>query len=171
MIPTLHTDRLTLRPYARSDWDAYRAFATSPERTKYMGGANSDKDAWGWFTNDIASWALNGFGTLAIDIDGQMVGFAGLVQPPNFPEPECGWALFEGFEGHGYATEAGAAMLAHTFATTDLQSIVSYVDPDNSASAAVAGRLGGTEDPDAASPFGQTNRIFRYMRPKEIADV
>ncbi len=165
MIPTLHTDRLTLRPYQRRDWDAYFAFAASPERTKYMGGPNNDKDAWGWFTNDIASWALYGFGTLAIEADGQIAGFAGLVQPPNFPEPECGWALFDGFEGKGYATEAGAAMLAHTFATTTLDTIVSYVDPDNAASAAVAQRLGGVEDPDAKGPFGDTNRIFRYFRP------
>ena len=163
MIPTLHTERLTLRPYARSDWEAYLAFAGSA-RTRYMGGPIKPADAWGWFTNDTASWALYGFGTLAIEVDGQQAGFAGLVQPPNFPEPECGWALFEGFEGHGYATEAGAAMLAHTFATTTLDTIVSYVDPDNAASAAVAHRLGGVEDKTAEGPFGQKNRIFRYNR-------
>ncbi len=164
MIPTLHTERLTLRPYQRNDWDAYAAFAAS-DRTKFMGGPKSQEEAWGWFTNDISSWALYGFGTLAIDAGDGMVGFAGLVQPPSFPEPECGWALFDGQDGKGYATEAGAAMLAHTFATTTLDTIVSYVDPDNAASAAVAERLGGVEDPTAKGPFGDTNRIFRYMRP------
>ncbi len=164
MIPTLHTERLTLRPYQRSDWEAYRAFAAS-DRTKYMGGPIDEAKAWGWFTNDTASWALYGFGNLAIDLDGMQVGFAGLVQPPNFPEPECGWALFAGHEGKGYASEAAAAMIAHTFATTKLDTIVSYVDPDNAASAAVAQRIGGIEDPNAKGPFGDTNRIFRYMRP------
>lgn len=163
MIPILHTERLTLRPYQRSDWQAYCAFATS-DRTQFMGGPHTDTIAWSWFTNDIAAWALYGFGTLAIEVAGQQAGFAGLVQPPNFPEPECGWALFEGFEGRGYATEAAATMLAHTFATTALDTIVSYVDPDNVASAAVAQRLGGVEDPTAQSPFGQTNRVFRYRR-------
>lgn len=164
MIPTLHTDRLTLRPYQRVDWDAYLAFATSAERTKYMGGPRDVEGAWGWFTNDTASWAFYGFGTLALDIDGDMIGFSGLVQPPYFPEPECGWALFDGYEGQGYATEAAKAVLAHTFENTDLATIVSYVDPANTASAAVATRLGGIEDPDAQSPFGDTNRVFRYMR-------
>ncbi len=163
-IPTLQTARLTLRPYQRNDWDAYLKFCKS-ERTTFMGGPHSDAVAWSWFTNDIASWALNGFGTLAIDIDGEMIGFAGLVQPPNFPEPECGWALFDGYEGQGYATEAGAAMLAHSFATTDLTTIVSYVDPENDASAAIALRIGGVEDLSAIGPDGQSNRIFRYMRP------
>lgn len=166
MIPTLQTERLTLRPYERSDWDTYLAFATS-DRTKYMGGPINEKDAWGWFTNDISSWALYGFGTLAIDEGSGMIGFAGLVQPPNFPEPECGWALFDGYDGKGYATEAGAGILAHTFATTALDTVVSYVDPDNAASAAVALRLGGVEDPDAKGPFGDRNRIFRYMRPTQ----
>lgn len=169
MIPTLHTTRLTLRPYQRADWPAYRAFAMS-ERTRFMGGPVTDTVAWSWFTNDTASWALYGFGTLAIVEDADMIGFAGLVQPPNFPEPECGWALFEGQEGRGLATEAGAAMLEHTFATTALDSIVSYVDPDNDASAAVAQRLGGVEDPDATGPLGDTNRIFRYMRPQTGAN-
>lgn len=165
MIPTLHTERLTLRPYKRSDWDAYLAFATSKDRTAFMGGPRDIEGAWGWFTNDTASWSLYGFGTLALDIDGDMIGFAGLVQPPFFPEPECGWALFDGYEGRGYATEAAKAVLSYTFEKKNLSTIVSYVDPDNATSAAVAKRLGGVEDPDAKSPFGDTNRIFRYMRP------
>ena len=79
MIPTLQTERLTLRPYQNADWPAYLAFCKS-ERTKYMGGPHTETVAWSWFTNDIATWSLNGFGTLAIDIDGSMLGFAGLVQ-------------------------------------------------------------------------------------------
>lgn len=164
MIPTLHTARLTRRPYRRSDWDAYLAFATS-ERTKYMGGPFDAATAWCWFTNDTASWALLGFGSLAIDVDGTHAGFVDLVQPPSFPEPECGWGLFAGYGGHGHATEAGAAMLSHTHATADFESVVSYVDPDDTGTASVSTRLGGVEDPDAEGPFGDTNHIFRYMRP------
>lgn len=166
MIPTLHTERLTLRPYRRGDWDAYLAFATAAERTKFMGGPRDLEGAWGWFTNDTASWSLYGFGTLALDIDGQMIGFSGLVQPPFFPEPECGWALFDGYEGQGFATEAAKAMLSYTFENTDLSSIVSYVDKDNAASAAVAKRLGGVVDSDAPTPWQDgTDFVFRYMRP------
>jgi len=168
MIPTLHTDRLTLRPYRNADWDAYSAFATGP-RTNFMGGPMSDEGAWGWFTNDTASWALNGFGTLAIEENGTLAGFAGLVQPPSFPEPECGWALFDGFEGRGLATEAARAMLDHTFATTPLDTIVSYVDPANTASRRVAERLGGVHDPDAKTPFGHENRVYRYTQQRSHA--
>lgn len=163
MIPTLQTDRLTLRPYRRADFDAYAAFFAS-DRACYMGGPLSEKDAWGWFTNDVSTWALYGFGTLAIEHEGQIAGGAGLVQPPNFPEPECGWFLFDGFTGRGFAQEAGRAMLDHTFATTDLETIVSYISKGNAASIRVAEALGGTLDPEARAPDGHASVVYRHLR-------
>ncbi len=163
MIPTLHTERLTLRPYLRSDFDTYAAFLAS-DRTMYMDGPLDRAQAWTWFTNDIASWALYGFGTLAIEMDGKLAGGAGLVYPPHYPEPECGWFVFDGFEGLGLATEAGRAMLDHTFATTDLPSIVSYISKGNAASIKVAERLGAALDPASNPPAGWDSHVYRHMR-------
>ena len=161
MIPTLQTERLILRPYQRNDWDTYFDLMSS-ERSTGMGGPISAEKAWGWFTNDTASWALFSFGTLAIIEGDELAGFAGLVQPPHFPEPECGWALYDGFTGRGIATEAARAVLDHTFAATDLETIVSYVGPDNIASQKVAERLGGIHDPDAPTPFNEATRVYRH---------
>lgn len=168
MIPTVQTDRLTLRPYAPDDFDAYAAFMAGP-RSVYMGGPLMAKDAWAWFTNDIASWSLFGFGTLAIVEDGALAGFAGLVQPPNFPEPECGWMLYDGFTGRGLAVEAARAMLDHTFATTDLRTVVSYIHPDNAASIAVASRIGGTRDDAAARPANDHCIVYRHTHDARAA--
>lgn len=167
MIPTITTDRLTLRPYQRADFPAYEAFFGSP-RAQYMGGPIDQEKAWSFFCNDIASWALYGFGNLAIEVDGKFAGTCGVVQPPDFPEPECGWVIHDGFEGKGYAKEAGAALLAHTFATTDLTTIVSYIDPANAPSLAVAAAVGGVADPKAATPSGYTITVFRHF-PKEAS--
>ncbi|MEL6682321.1 MAG: GNAT family N-acetyltransferase, partial [Pseudomonadota bacterium] len=114
----------------------------------------------------IASWPLYGFGTLAMEIDGQLAGGVGLVHPPHFPEAECGWFVFDGFEGLGLATEAGRAMLDHTFATTDLPTIVSYVNMKNAASIRVAQKLGGVEDQTAERPAGDEHDtyVFRHKR-------
>ena len=165
MIPTLHTERLTLRPYQRADFDAYSAFFAT-ERAVHMGGPIDTEKAWSWFTNDIASWALYGFGTLGVEYQGQFAGGVGLVQPPDFPEPECGWFIFDGFTGKGIAQEAGRAMLDYTFATTDLASIVSYVNKKNAASIRVATALGGQLDPDAATIPGDEHDtfVFRHLR-------
>lgn len=163
MIPTLHTERLTLRPYARADFDAYAAFMGS-DRASGMGGPIDADKAWTWFTNDIATWPLYGFGSLAIEVEGRFAGGAGLVYPPHFPEPECGWFLFDGFTGQGYAQEAGRAMLDYSFATTDLETIVSYVSADNAASIRVAEALGGVHDPAAKAPEAKGTLVFRHVR-------
>ncbi|SFR99974.1 GNAT family N-acetyltransferase [Yoonia litorea] len=163
MIPTLQTQRLKLRPYQRRDFDAYAAFFASDQVT-HMGGPIDAEKAWAWFTNDIASWALYGFGTLGVEYEGQFAGGVGLVHPPHFPEPECGWFVFDDFTGKGIAQEAGRAMLDHSFATTNLPSIVSYISAANTASIRVAEALGGTRDPDANGPDGFNALVYRHYR-------
>ena len=160
MIPTLHTERLTLRPYQRSDFDTYAAFMGSA-RAVHMDGPLDRATSWAWFTNDVATWALYGFGTLAIEKDGALAGGVGLVHPPHFPEPECGWFVFDGFTGMGLAEEAGRAMIDHTFATTDLPSIVSYIGERNAASIRVAEKLGAKHDPDAMAPEDEGTLVYR----------
>lgn len=165
MIPTLHTERLTLRPYRRSDFETYAAFMGS-DRAIYMGGSINRDKAWTWFTNDASTWSLYGFGMLAVEMEGALAGAVGLTHPPHFPEPECGWHFYDGFAGQGLATEAGQAILNHTFATTDLQTIVSYVHVDNAASIRVAEKLGGVRDPHAAKADGDGDDtvVLRHMR-------
>ena len=161
MIPTLHTAHLTLRPYQRSDFDAYAAFMAS-DRTTYMDGPLDRETAWTWFTNDVATWALYGFGTLAVEMDGQLAGGVGLVHPPHFPEPECGWFIYDGFTGQGFATEAARAIIDHTFATTPLTTIVSYISAGNTASIRVAETLGAVLDKDAKAPEDIGTLVYRH---------
>jgi RimJ/RimL family protein N-acetyltransferase len=163
MIPTLHTKRVTLRPYLRGDFDTYAAFMAS-DRAVYMDGPIGRDQAWTWFTNDVATWSLYGFGTLAVEMDGKLAGGVGLVHPPHFPEPECGWFIYDGFTGIGLAEEAGRAIIDHSFATTDLPSIVSYIGEDNAASIRVAQKLGALHDPDAKAPEEAGTLVYRHMR-------
>jgi RimJ/RimL family protein N-acetyltransferase len=51
-----------------------------------------------------------------------------------------GWALYDGYEGQGYATEAAKA--ARDWAQGRLASLVSYTHASNTRSVAVAERLG-----------------------------
>lgn len=163
MIPTLYTERLTLRPYLRDDFDAYAAFMGSP-RAEHMNGPIDREQAWNWFTNDIATWSLYGFGTLAIEFDGALAGGVGLVHPPHFPEAECGWFVFEGHDGKGFAAEAGQAILQYTFATTQLASVVSYIGERNAASIRVAQKLGAVHDPAAKAPEDEGTLVYRHTR-------
>ena len=163
MIPTLHTERLTLRPYQRADFGAYADFMES-ENARFMDGPVDRDTAWTWFTNDVASWALYGFGCLAVVVDGKLAGGVGLVHPPHFPEAECGWFIYEGFTGAGLAAEAARAVLDYSFAQSDLGSVVSYISPENAASIKVAKALGGVLDPDAARPANDDCLVYRHQR-------
>lgn len=164
MIPTIYTDRLTLRPYQRSDFDAYAAFMAS-DRAVHMDGPLDRDKSWTWFTNDVATWALYGFGTLAIEMEGQLAGGVGLVHPPHFPEPECGWFVFDGFTQRGVAVEAGRAIIGHTFATTQLQTFVSYISTQNTPSIRVAETLGAVLDPTAETPEDIGCLAYRHTHP------
>lgn len=164
-IPELRTARLVLRPQCIDDFPAYAAFLASP-RSRFMGGPFDQRAAWGMFTSDLAMWPLYGHGSLMIDIaaTGQCIGQVGINHGPLFPERELGWLLYEGFEGQGFATEAGAALRDWAFNTLGLPTLVSYFDPENHASMAVSARLGGIRD-DAAPVQDEGDVVFRYSLP------
>ncbi|SHJ13198.1 GNAT family N-acetyltransferase [Wenxinia saemankumensis] len=170
MIPTLTTDRLTLRPFAMGDFPAYAAFLASDEAV-YMDGPHGEETAWGWFCHDTASWHLQGYGSLMIEdrATGAALGHVGIHRPPSFPEVEMGWVLYPAGRGRGAATEAAAALRDHVTADADLPGLVSYVDPRNTASIRLAQRLGAVRDDDAATPGGAPTLVFRHPLPQRTA--
>ncbi len=166
MIPVLETPRLRLRAMTPADWPAYAALMASP-RAAFMGGPHDIRGAWGLFCHDASGWALYGMGALMADRrdTGETVGQVGINRGPLFPEPELGWFLHDGHEGNGYATEAARALRDWAFGAAGLPTLVSYMDPGNHGSAAVARRLGAVPDPDAPRQPGPENDddlVFRH---------
>ncbi len=162
--PRLNTERLSLRRPAMEDFPVYAAFLAG-KRSIFMGGPLPERRAWSWFCNDVAQWTLLGIGGLIIvrrDED-TPIGQVAVCHGPIFPEPELGWFLFDGHEGKGYATEAARAMRNWAFRRRGLTSLVSYIDPENAASIAVAERLGAARDPGAATPFDEPTLVFRHQ--------
>lgn len=86
--------------------------------------------------NSVGHWPISGMGGWAIDIieTAQAIGEVAVCQPPEYPETEIGWVLFEGFEKQGYALEAATAARNSLCSA----SLVSYVDPENVASIQLA---------------------------------
>ncbi len=164
-IPTLTTSRLRLRAPAMEDFDAYARLMAS-ERAKYMNGPLDTAGAWGYFTSDVALWRLYGHGGLMIDLmeTGETVGQVGINHGPLFPEKELGWLLYDGFEGKGFATEAATCMRDWAFETLGVKTLVSYVDPDNATSAAVALRMGAVRDDKAVRPAPAVV-VYRHSSP------
>lgn len=160
--PRLMTERLILRPIILDDFAGYERLMASP-RSIHMGGPFDRAAAWGLFCHEVALWHLAGHGGLSIELraTGACVGQVEINHGPLFPERELGWQLYEGHEGKGYVTEAARALRDWAFDELGLATLVSYVDPDNSRSIAVAKRLGGVIDASAQRQ-DESDFVFRY---------
>ena len=148
MIPTLQTERLTLRPMRLDDFDTYAEFRAG-ERSPSPGGSADRHKAWSMFCEDVACWSLRGYGKLVIEerTAHRPVALAGVVHAFGWDGPELAWAIFDASdEGHGFASEAMRAVLNFCRDGLGWVSAVSVVAVDNLASLRLARRLGGVEE-------------------------
>ena len=92
-IPTVVTERLTLRPPRESDLDAMIAFGASP-RSHYVGGPFNRLCAWRLLMITIGQWAMRGHGYWSVDrtADAVFLGRVGVIFPIDSLEPEIGRA-------------------------------------------------------------------------------
>ena len=84
-----------------------------------------------------------------ITLAGRVIGKAG-----SWKLPEVGYLIHPDHWGKGYATEAMTAVIAHLFATHDMDRLVAEVDPRNAASLGLLTKLG----------FVETHREERTMQ-------
>lgn len=163
---TLTTQRLTLRPLASRDEGAVTAFYMS-ERSAMTGGHLPRPAAWRAFAAMLGHWQARGFGLWAVTCTGDdtPIGMVGPYFPGGWPEPEIGWTLFDGAEGHGYAHEAAQAAITDARTRLGWTQIVHYIRPGNDRSIRLAERLGATLDPDAARPEGGSGTALVYRQP------
>jgi RimJ/RimL family protein N-acetyltransferase len=148
--PTVETDRLTLRPLTENDLDRYLAIHSTPEvRASLHLPETLDREAaWAQMASQRGQWALRGSGQWGVELraTGELIGRAGTHRPEraDWPGLECGWTFDPAHWGHGYATEAGRATVDWAFANHDDDRLFSVILPENTASQAVARRLGFT---------------------------
>lgn len=146
-IPGIETDRLILRAPRLADFEHWAAFFATP-RSIHERGMMDREEAWRVWAADVALWQLRGYGAFGCDdrATGAYVGEVGIYQPEGYPEAEIGWFVVSEAEGKGYAAEASRAVLAWARARFGWDRLVSYIDPGNSRSLALALRLGGVVD-------------------------
>lgn len=145
----IETDRLILRPFRDADREPWAAMNADPEVMRHFPSTLTREEADAVVERVNASIAELGAGFWALErkADGQFLGFAGLnrirhEQLPIFGQWEVGWRLARHAWGQGYASEAGAAALAHGFGEMGLARILAYTAVTNSPSVAVMKRLG-----------------------------
>ncbi len=146
-LPVIETARLRLRAPRLQDFDAWAEILCGPAGP-HLGGPFDRDDAFTEFAASCGTWLLRGFGPWAVErkAGGDILGFVVIGFEPGDQEPELGYLFRPMAEGHGYATEAALAVRSHASATLGINRLVSYIAPENAASARVARRLGATHE-------------------------
>lgn len=147
----IETERLVLRRWQARDRAPFAALNADPEVRRFFPGIASRAESDASIERMEAAWKRDGFGFAAAERrgDGAFVGMVGLSTvafPPLEGAVEIGWRLARAHWGHGYATEAARAWLAHGFETLELGEIVAFTVPANAPSRAVMARLGMRRD-------------------------
>jgi RimJ/RimL family protein N-acetyltransferase len=145
----LRTERLTIRPARPGDSEALWAYRRLEEVSRWLPYHPADRNDWESLFTDPERLA----NTLLVERDGQLVGDL-YVKVENAwaqrevadrgrgVQAEIGWALDPAHTGHGYATEAAAALLRLCFADLGLRRVVANAFADNVASVRIMERLG-----------------------------
>jgi [ribosomal protein S5]-alanine N-acetyltransferase len=149
--PTLHTDRLRLRPFDDADADALFALQSNAHVLRFWDSPPwTDRARADRFLATCRQMADEGVGLrLAVDrvSDGAFIGWCSLNRyNPDFRSVSLGYCYDAAAWGHGYATEAARAMLRWAFGTLDLNRVQAETDTRNLASARVLEKLGFTRE-------------------------
>src|SRR5271155_2348859 len=131
--PILQTARLRLRPFTSADADALFALHRNATVLRYWDApAWSDRARAERFIAACERMAEEGNGArLAIErlSDQAFIGWCGLVRwNPDFRSASMGYCLDDAAWGHGYATEAGRALLQWAFDALGLNRVQAETD-------------------------------------------
>jgi RimJ/RimL family protein N-acetyltransferase len=169
----LETSRLLIRHLQPSDAETLARLWTHPEVTRYMGGPRDFHAIRQGFEEDARSspppvidlWPVIEKAT------GQVVGHCGLIdkEVEGQQEVELVYVFQVPAWGKGYATEAASAVRDYAFATLKLKRIIALIDPDNSASARVAIKLGMSFEKETRRPSGKVLRVYAMHAHEEDA--
>lgn len=147
------TERMIAREWSLADFDEFWDLYRRPEVVRYIGGKlfetrEASRAHLEFIIERNKSWD-EGFGSYPLfrRSDDRLIGAAIFkVLPDADDQPsgdvEIGWHLHPDVWGSGYATEAGRSLIEHGFGTMGLTVLHAVVELENTASSAVARRLG-----------------------------
>ena len=168
--PRLETPRLILRGPEPADFEPLCAFLTDPERSAGFGTEENRPRAWRWFALNIGHWALHGYGYFTLELKQTRApcGICGIWNPEGWPEPELGWAVFDGHEGKGLAFEAACRVREWAYGDLGLTTLTSNIVPGNTRSIRLAERMGARFERRYHNPIMGEDLLYRHPGPEEL---
>lgn len=155
----LETERLRLRELTLDDAAFVQRLVGEPGWRRFIGdsGVETLEDARAYVERAcLESYARHGFGLWGVELleTGELVGLCGLIRRESLADVDLGFAFLEAFQGRGYATESGRAVLEQGERALGLGRVVAITSPDNAASVHVLRKLGFRREGPCPSPRG-----------------
>ena len=138
------TTRLILRVPRREDYEPWLAFGADAEVQRHLGDVISAALVWRSICTVTGAWIIDGFSMFSVieKATGRWIGRMGPWRPEGWPGTEVGWSLVRDAWGKGYATEGATAAIDWAFDHLGWTEVIHCIAPENTASQAVARRLG-----------------------------
>ncbi len=143
VVPTLHTERLTLRPLRLDDSEQlFGALGDEACMRYWSRGPLENVQA----AREYMKWNVEGAGVQCFAITettkvDKALGWVALIDQQE-KQVELGFILHPDAWGQGIATEAVTRVIQHAFETRSIRRIHADIDPDNAASIALIKKLG-----------------------------
>ena len=169
----LHTERLHLRPFRRSDARAIARYANDEEYRRYLSPTHPGTEE--FVAHNVGlDWSVER--SWVITLDGEVVGsvFLGINAEDDAAELSC--LVARDFWGRGIGVEASRAAIAHAFGELGLEKVVARADTRHDASIRVMEKLGMQHDGVAHSHRAGQDRqptdevIYEIRRTKWRAE-
>lgn len=149
---TLVGQRLTLREFRPSDFDAVHAFASDPAVVRLMTwGPNTESDTAAFLAETRLTRAREPRATYQLAVvlssTAALVGSCELaLDDADGPSAHLGYVFDQRHWGHGYATEAARLLVDFGFGVLGLRRIAATCAPANLASARVLEKAGMVQE-------------------------
>ncbi len=172
----LETDRLIIRPWRDDEAARVLDIQSRVEVVKWLGDGEpkllKDLDEAQRRIEryrELSEDPPRGFWAVEVKETGLAAGSVLLLELPNAEdhEVEIGWHLHPDAWGHGYASEAAQAVLAHGFAA-GLPEILAVTHTDNYASQGVCRKIGMTDQGVVEKWYGPS-QLFRITAAEHAA--
>jgi RimJ/RimL family protein N-acetyltransferase len=173
----LTTERLVVRPWRVEDAEAALAIYGASAVTHWLTPAMDHVSDAAAMRAVLQAWveaqpnmpAPRGRWAIERREDGELVGGLAIRLLPPFEEDlELSWQLRPDAWGHGYAAEAGAALIRWAF-TQDIDELFAVARPNNTRAVATAKRLGMEWVGETTKYYDLRLQVFR-IRPADLND-
>lgn len=170
-VEVTESDRLIFRKMSRSDFDDIAKMLCDAEVMYAWEHGFSDQETTAWIDKCLALYEKIGYNYFVAQDkkSGDVVGQIGLINELVNSEhfTGLGYILNKAYWGKGYATEGAKAMIDYAFTVLKKDKVIATIRPENTASVAVAERLGMVKTGELIKQYNGKDMVH-FMFEKDM---